>query len=228
MGATTANKALIQPTVGGDVDSWGTESNSTIGYLDTITGGLLAKACGGMANVQLSAADAQNLIIRPTGVLTGNIVLLFPQPGFYLVDNTCTGAYSLTCKNTAGGTGVVAAQGTPVWIATDGTTVWQPNVSTPVAATYWCGPSTGSANQQLLTPVSASLSALTAGDMFSCLAGFTNTSSMQVGVSGTGGFQTALKRTATGLMPFTGGEVFLGNAYLWLWDGSQFQLMDEV
>ncbi len=228
MGATTPNKALIQPTVGSDDNSWGSELNTSLGDLDTITGGTVSVNCAGMIDVTLTTPQAQNLIIRPTGILTGNINLLFPQPGFYLIDNTCTGAFALTAKNTAGGTGVVAPQGTPVWVATDGTTVWQPNISTPVSGTYWCAASTGSANQQLLTPVSASLSALTAGDTFSSVAGFTNTSSMQVGVSGTGGFQTALRRTSGGLMPFVGGEVFLGNAYLWLWDGSQFQLMNQA
>lgn len=226
MGATSPNKALTLPTVGGDNGSWGTENNTSLTAIDTITGGSVAINCAGMVDVQMTAAQAQNLIIKPSGVLTGNINLLIPQPGFYLIDNLCTGAFALTAKNTAGGTGVVAPQGTPIWIATDGTTVWQPNISTPIASLYWCGISTGSANQQLLTPVSASLSALTAGNTFQAIAGFTNTSSMQIGVSGTGGFQTALRRTSGGLMPFVGGEIVIGNAYDWLWDGSQFQLMD--
>lgn len=226
MGSATPNKALTLPQVGGDENSWGTENNTSLSALDTITGGSVSVACAGNVDVTLTTAQAQNLIIKPAGILTANINLLFPQPGFYLIDNLCTGAFSLTAKNTAGGTGAVAPQGTPIWIATDGTTVWQPNISQPVAGNYWCGTSTGSANQQLLTPVSASLSALTAGSTFNCIAGFTNTSSMQVGVSGTGGFQTAVRRTATGTMPFAGGEVVVGNAYTWLWDGSQFQLMD--
>lgn len=226
MGATTPNKALIQPTVGGDTNSWGTENNTTIAALDTITGGTASINCGGMVDVQITALQAQNLIIKPTGLLTGNINLLFPQSGFYLIDNLCTGAFSLTAKNTAGGVGVVAPQGMAIWVATDATTVWQPNVSSPIASIYWCGTSTGSANQQLLTPVSAALSALVPGAFFTMLAGFTNTSSMQIGVSGTGGFQTALRRTSGGLMPFVGGEIVLGVAYEWLWDGSEFQLMD--
>lgn len=228
MGATTANKALIQPTVGGDVDSWGSENNSTIGYLDTITGGWTTKNCAGMADVTLTAAECQHLGIKPSGVLTGNIFLLFPQPGFYGVYNNCTGAYSLTAANSTGGAGVVCAQAAITFFLSDGTDCWNPAAAAAPASTYWCGISTGSANQQLLTPVSASLSALTAGDQFTCIAGFTNTSSMQIGVSGTGGFQTALKRTTAGTMPMTGGEVFLGNAYDWLWDGSDFQLMNEA
>lgn len=226
MGSLTPNKALTLPQVGGDTNSWGTENNSSLSALDTITGGTASINCAGMVDVQMTALQVQNLIIKPTGLLAGNINLLFPQPGFYLIDNLCTGAFSLTAKNTAGGVGVVAPQGTPIWIATDATTVWQPNISTPVASIYWCGTSTGSANQQLLTPVSASLAALPPGGFFTMVAGFTNTSSLQIGVSGTGGFQTALKRTATGLMPFVGGEIFIGLAYEWLWDGSQFQLMD--
>lgn len=226
MGATTANKALIQPTVGGDQNSWGAENNATIGYIDTITGGTQPKDCSGNADVQLTAAEAQHFILKTTGILTGNINLLIPQPGFYLINNICTGAFSLTAKNTAGGIGVVAPQGTPVLITTDGTTVWQPNTSAPVPGIYWCGTSTGSANQQLLTPIGASLSSLTAGNTFRAIAGFTNTSSMQIGVSGTGGFQTAVRRTSGGTMPFVGGEIVIGNAYDWLWDGSEFQLMD--
>lgn len=226
MGSLTPNKALTLPQVGGDTNSWGTENNSTISALDTITGGIASINCAGAADVQMTAAQAQNLIIEPTGLLTANINLLFPQPGFYLLNNLCTGAFALTAKNTAGGVGVVATQGTPIWIATDATTVWQPNVSPQIATIYWCGTSTGSANQQLLTPVSAALSALVPGAFFTMLAGFTNTSSMQIGVSGTGGFQTALRRTSGGLMPFVGGEVVLGVAYEWLWDGSEFQLMN--
>lgn len=228
MGATTANKALIQPTVGGDDNSWGSENNSTIGYIDTITGGWATKNCAGMTDVILTAAECQHLGMKPFGVLTGNIFLLFPQPGFYGVYNNCTGSYSLTAANSTGGAGVVCGQGAITFFLSDGTDCWNPAAATAVAGAYWCGPSTGAANQQLLTPVSASLAVLTAGDSFIATAGFTNTSSMQVGVSGTGGFQTALRRTSGGLMPFVGGEVVLGNAYDWLWDGSQFQLMNEA
>ena len=105
MGATTANKALILPTVGGDNGSWGNENNLTIAYLDTICGGWTPINCAGNSDVQLSTTQAQNLGIKTTGVLTGNINLLFPQPGFYGIYNLCSGAFSITARNTAPGSG---------------------------------------------------------------------------------------------------------------------------
>lgn len=63
------------------------------------------------ANVTLTPLQWGKPIIVITGLLTGNLNLVFPNiVGEWLVVNSCTGAHTVTCK-TAAGTGVVVTPG---------------------------------------------------------------------------------------------------------------------
>lgn len=125
MAAFTPNKSYIEPTVGADDDQWGTLLNSTITIIDTNMGGVLTKSVAGNANVTATASDAQKLVQKLTGVLTGSISYLLPATGgFYIIDNTTTGAFTVTVKTSAGGsTGIVAPQGWKTAVYSDGTDV---------------------------------------------------------------------------------------------------------
>lgn len=229
---TPSQKGVTLATVGGDNNAWGNIDNTAFTAIINMLGGTSDINAAGMANVVLSTSEAQKLIIETTGVLTGNIYILTPQPGIYVVHNLCTGAYSLSFGfNNSGvpsGDTVTCPQNEWTLVICDGDDCGNPNQATEASDVYWCGTSTNSANQQLLTPVSASLTALTAGDTFNFLAGFTNTSSTQLGVSGTGGYQPFYRRTTSGPAPMAGGEIRSGNGYTALWDGTQFQLMNEL
>jgi hypothetical protein len=83
----------------------------------------LSLSVAGNSDVTLTTAQANNAILKFTGLLTGNINVIVPttiQP--YTVTNSTTGAFSLTVK-TAAGTGVTVAQGVSVYVLSDGTNV---------------------------------------------------------------------------------------------------------
>ena len=89
----------------------------------------------------------------------------------------------------------------------------------------FCGTTGGSANVQTLTPA-LPVSAYFVG--FACrgIAGFTNTNATTLSISGLAA--TAMrKKTSAGLAAFTGGELFLGEQFEIVYDGTFFQLASE-
>jgi hypothetical protein len=74
------------------------------------------------ADVTLSAAQARVRRVVLTGALTGNRNLVVPDSGEWLIDNQCTGAFTVVVK-TAAGTGVIAPRGKRVGVYADGTNV---------------------------------------------------------------------------------------------------------
>ena len=126
MGTTSANKGYSVPAVGGDADSWGTELNSTLGIIDTNMGGVATVSVAGSTNVTASTAQAQNLVQKLTGALTGSISYLLPATGgFYIIDNETSGAFTVTVITTAGGSvGVLPPQGTRNLVYSDATNVY--------------------------------------------------------------------------------------------------------
>lgn len=85
------------------------------------------------ANVTLTTAQAAKSKIVLSGVLTGNVQIIFPTwlKNWDIVNNT-TGNFSVTCK-TAAGTGIVVSQGSLSRVAGDGTNVTQLNEQVPTA-----------------------------------------------------------------------------------------------
>jgi hypothetical protein len=75
------------------------------------------------ANVTLTAAQYGKPIISLSGVLTANLNLIFPNiVGQWLIVNNCTGAYTVTCKTSAG-TGVATSISSVQTIYGDGTNI---------------------------------------------------------------------------------------------------------
>lgn len=85
--------------------------------------GRLSKSVAGSSDVTLTAAEARNNILHFTGTLTGNINVIVPAGAqIWAVNNSTSGAFSLTVKTSAG-TGVAVAQSTIGIVYADGTNV---------------------------------------------------------------------------------------------------------
>ena len=111
---------------------------ATTAFVDTAIFGVATVNVAGGSNVTLTPAQYGCGIIILTGVITANFNLIFPTGGKWIVENTTTGAFNITCK-TAGGTGVVVPQGFSVTLYSDGTNIIQIEV----------GPTTGTGSYVL-------------------------------------------------------------------------------
>lgn len=84
------------------------------------------------ANVTLSAIEASAGVITLVGALTADIDVVFPTlTQSWIVVNNTTGAYTVTCKTSAG-TGVTVTQGVASIVYGDGTNIAAPTFSGPV------------------------------------------------------------------------------------------------
>lgn len=129
----TNNYSLTQPTVGGDLNTWGgVLNNAVIGVLDTILGANFAVAIT-TNDVTLTTSQFQSAIFIVTGALTGNRNLIIPfSPnsasvacgGCFVVVNNTTGGYNLSVITAAtASTGIVVPQGATAFLYSDGTNV---------------------------------------------------------------------------------------------------------
>ena len=112
----------------------GTPSIAASGALAAIRKGFYSKSVAGNANVTLDPnGEAPYPIIKLTGALTGNINLYLPANGQWMIQNSTTGAYSVTATTT-GGTGVSLLQGATSIVFGDGTNINSLGVLTQTAA----------------------------------------------------------------------------------------------
>lgn len=107
---TTAYKGYSVPTTGTESGTWGTDLNTnTFAVIDNNLGGIVTIALTNV-NVNLTAAQAQNLIVRFTGALSGNVNVGIPNLGVTVVENLCSGPWAVTIFGSIGG-GTIAPQG---------------------------------------------------------------------------------------------------------------------
>lgn len=94
----------------------------------------LVKSVAGSSNVTLTSAEIANKLITLTGLLTGNISVIFPNVVnvYYLFNNT-TGSFTLTVR-TAAGTGFAIPQGQRVIVFCDGTDIFAAQTAVPGSA----------------------------------------------------------------------------------------------
>lgn len=151
----TNNYSLVQPTVGGDTNTWGGILNAgTFAAADAALGSTLPVTVT-TANVDLTTSQFQNAIFLVTGALTGDRVLSLPLSpnsatlavgGRFVVINNTTGDYSLTVKTVAvGSTGVIVPRSFASFLYSDGTNVGYSNAGLPAYAAA----SNGDPNGQL-------------------------------------------------------------------------------
>lgn len=113
----TPNINLEEPGNGDYSDTWNLPLNSDLTIIDQALGAFTTQAFTNV-DVVFTAAQGAYYEVRCTGVLSGNVSLIFPSTvgGRRIINNGCTGSFTLTVKNGAGDTGVVVAQGvrTPI------------------------------------------------------------------------------------------------------------------
>lgn len=123
----TTNKAFEKPANGDYVDTWNIPVNGDFDIADKAFGGTYSVALTN-ANVTLTQANCQNVRIRFTGSLSGNIIIYFPSgvSGFFIVQNATSGTFSVTLASAGGapGTTVVTEQGRTAFVFTDGSNVF--------------------------------------------------------------------------------------------------------
>lgn len=217
--ALTANKNYNNQVTGSNVNTWGVVLNSNFSVIDLNLAGRLALSVAGSANVTVTANQAQNLTHVLTGVLTGNIQYIMPVlGGFYFIQNSTTGAFTLTVTVSGGAGGVVVPQGQSylIFVNPDSLTLlWEPLGS----ILYVGGVSAGSANAQTVASVSPNNYALTAGNIVSFVAGFSVSAASTLAVGATAA--TAMKKmTASGLVDTATGDVVTNGAYLSYYNGT--------
>jgi hypothetical protein len=92
------------------------------GWVPDTTNGI-ASVAAGSSPVTLTPAQYGKPIISISGALTVNAVVIFPSiAGSWIVENNCTGAFSVQCK-TSGAAGVYVSNGNTAAIFGDGTNI---------------------------------------------------------------------------------------------------------
>lgn len=88
------------------------------------------------SNVALTPAQYAKEIIDFTGTLTGNVEVTFPAiaGSSWIISNSTTGAFSLTCKTS--GTGFILAQGVTTSAYTRGTNLDQVTLATGISQAF--------------------------------------------------------------------------------------------
>ena len=106
------------PAAGDDDTSF-----ATTAFVHAAIAGLATVNVAGNSNITLTAAQWGVGIIVFSGLLTGNINVIFPaRTDRWIIVNNSTGAFAITCKTPAG-TGVIVTQGKAREIMGDATNI---------------------------------------------------------------------------------------------------------
>jgi microcystin-dependent protein len=130
---STVNRALVVPLTGDLVASWGTAAvNPNFTAIDGMFGGSQTVSLTNV-NVTLSVAtgtitasagptQSDNAKLKFTGTLSGNVVVTFPCPGYYIVQNLCTvGAFYVQARAAVAGNVIGLPPGQSRMVFNDGT-----------------------------------------------------------------------------------------------------------
>lgn len=134
----TTNKGLDQPAL--NALNWNTPLNANFGIIDDALGGVTTKSVTGVTAtpVVLTASEYQKLILKFTGTLTANVTYQIPSGvgGQWVVQNSATGAFTITLASLGGGTSVVLSAGNSI-VVSDGTNmVFASNALADGSVTY--------------------------------------------------------------------------------------------
>jgi len=131
MTGTTPFKGMYVPTVSGDRDVWGTLTNINWGLVDGYVGGFVVISVAGSGDYTVSSAEAANLNLVLTGILTGNRNFILPAIcGNWQIKNGTSGAFTVTIKSATGGNSIELKQGGTMGVWSDATNIWPANGST--------------------------------------------------------------------------------------------------
>lgn len=148
---TTVNKALEVPTTGSLPGTWGSAAlNPDFAAIDGMLGGFQTVALtSGTTTLSVPGAfvatpsagptQSQNALLTFSGTLAGNCTIVFPMPGYYIVENLCVvGAFVVKLQSTAPGNVICAPPGEAVHVFNDGTNMRYVNlgrVGSPLSLT---------------------------------------------------------------------------------------------
>lgn len=143
----TTNRSFCIPNTGDLPNAWGTSAiNPNFQYLDALIGGTTTIALSVATTITLSippttgtssgaATQSQVALIKFTGVQTGNAVIKFTLPGYYIIDNRCTGtSYVQLSPASGGGNSIGAEPGKKQHVFFDGTDMDYINMPGPGTA----------------------------------------------------------------------------------------------
>lgn len=104
----TTNRSFIVPNTGDLPGAWGTSAlNPNFQSIDTLFGGVTTISLSSTTTILLTVpattgvwpggnpSQSMNALIRFTGAQTGSATIQFTLPGFYIVENQCTGTTSV-------------------------------------------------------------------------------------------------------------------------------------
>ncbi len=116
---TTVNKLYPLQANGANIDTWGVLANAD-GWttIDNNLGGVVSKTLTN-TQVNLTADESENLRLILTGTLTGNVLVTTLCSGFTIVENRCTGAFTVTFQKFGVGSPVALANGSKTVVCTD-------------------------------------------------------------------------------------------------------------
>lgn len=107
---SSTNKGYELQVTGTNEDVWGDLLNSGVfEIVDRNLGGSVTKSLTNV-NVDLDSTEGQNLRLTLNGTLTGNVLVRTPAVGMMIVQNNCTGSFTVTFARHNGGSTV----GTPI------------------------------------------------------------------------------------------------------------------
>jgi hypothetical protein len=212
----TPNKNLSTPTTGSLANAWGPVLNANFTAIDAVVGGTQNVSITS-GNVTLSSSEALNLRYVLTGVLTGNRQLIWPAVGgIYVVQNDCTGAFTVTLRTSASGDTVVIPQGATLTVSTDGTDMAAIDGAVASGQMVYAV-DTGAADAYVVAPPLAV--ALKAGVTVRWAATNPNTGACTLNASGTG---AAAIKTQAGADP-AAGAIVAGGVYQSTYTGTVWQ-----
>ena len=130
----TTAKYLIAPNTGDLPGAWGTSAlNPNFQTIDAMMGGITTISLSSATTILLtvpattgvwpgSLSQSVNALIRFTGAQTGSATIQFTLPGFYIIDNQCTGTTFVKLSPSSGtGNSIGAIPGKKVHVFFDGT-----------------------------------------------------------------------------------------------------------
>lgn len=131
----TTNRYFIAPLTGDLPGAWGTAAlNPNFQSIDTLFGGVTTISLSATTTILLSVpattgvwpggnpSQSMNACIKFTGAQTGSATIQFTLPGFYIIDNRCTGTtFVKLSPATGGGNSIGAPPGEKCHVFFDGT-----------------------------------------------------------------------------------------------------------
>lgn len=121
---STTNKALNVPAHGSNVNNWDVPVNANWNAIDSAFGGVTTLSVTGQSGtIGLSSSQYTPPNIEISGTLTANVTYQIPSGvgGVWTVQNSATGAYTVSLSSGSGGASVTIPQGKRIMVCADGT-----------------------------------------------------------------------------------------------------------